>query len=50
MRVVGLGKNVLQVFVLGLDRLHRLVDGLADVCALGQVQQVGEPGVGAEDT
>ena len=46
--VVGLGQNVLEVFVLGLDGLHGLVDGLADVGAFGQVQQVGEPGLFGE--
>ena len=42
-RVVGLGQNVLEVFVLGLDGLHGVVDGLADVGALRQIQQGGEP-------
>jgi hypothetical protein len=29
--VVSLGENVLEAFVLGLNRFHGLVDGLADV-------------------
>ena len=48
--VVGLGENALQFLVLGLDRLHRLVDGLADVLAFGQVQQLREPGLRAAGT
>ena len=42
--VVRLRQNVLQVFVVGFDGLHRLVDGLADVGAFRQIQQGGEPG------
>ncbi len=41
--VVRLGENVFEVFVLGLNRFHRLVDGLADVGAFRQIEQVSEP-------
>ena len=40
--------NALQFFVLGLDRLHRLVDGLADVLTFGKVQQLGEASLGRQ--
>ena len=41
--VVGLGQNVLEVFVLGLDRFHGRVDGLADIGALWEIEQSCEP-------
>ena len=37
------GQDALQGRVLLLDRGHRVVDGLAEVVALLQTQQVGEP-------
>jgi hypothetical protein len=40
---VRLGQNVFEVFVLGFNRPHCLVDGLADVAAIRQIQQVPEP-------
>src|SRR4029077_20488595 len=43
--VVCLGENVLQVFIVSFNRLHRLVDRLADVRALGKIEQVAEPGL-----
>jgi hypothetical protein len=41
--VVGLGKNVLEVFVLDLNRFHGIVDGLTYIYALWQIQQGSEP-------
>src|SRR5260370_28945990 len=43
--VIRLGEYVLQVFVVRLNRLHRFVDRLADVRALGKIKQVAEPGL-----
>ena len=42
--VVGFGEDVAEVLVLGLDGLHGVVDGLADVGAFGEVEEVGETG------
>jgi hypothetical protein len=36
--VVGLWQHVLKVWVVGLDRLHRVADGASDVGPLGQVE------------
>jgi len=36
--VVGLGQHILEVRVLALDGPHGVVDGLADVLPLGQVE------------
>ncbi|CEF49218.1 unnamed protein product [uncultured bacterium] len=44
--VVSLGEDALEFFVLRLDRLHRFVDGLANVLAFGQVEQLREAGLG----
>ena len=43
--LVAARQDVLQLGVGGLDGLDRLVDGLADVVALGQPDQVGQPGL-----
>ena len=43
--LVAARQDVLQLRVGGLDRLDRLVDGLADVVALRQPDQVGQPGL-----
>jgi hypothetical protein len=40
--VVRLWEDVLEIFVLDLNRLHGLVDGLADVRAFRQIQQRSE--------
>ena len=44
-RLVGPGQDALQGRVLLLDRGHRVVDGLAEVVALLQLQEVREPGL-----
>ena len=40
-----LGQAALEVGFVGLDRLHRLLDGEGDVLIFGQVQQVGVTGM-----
>ena len=42
---VVLGQDALEVWVVDLDAAHGLVDGLADVGLLRQVEQRFEPGV-----
>jgi hypothetical protein len=41
---VGFREDASEVLVLGLDRVHRVYDGLGDVLALGQVEEMGVAG------
>ena len=43
--LVGAREHTCELRVLVLDRRHRVVDGLADVLAFGELEKLREPGV-----